>query len=104
MLSFVSHYPDFVRKTALWGAVAVIGILIFTVSSVAGRYLFVSQENNLAPLPPMGWNGWNRFRCSDEVNERMIKNTAEIMVQSGMKDAGYRYVVLDDCWQVSRTG
>lgn len=48
----------------------------------------------------MGWNSWNKFGCN--VNEDLIRQTADAMVSSGMKDAGYQYVVIDDCWQVSR--
>src|SRR5437588_9969947 len=55
---------------------------------------------SLSPTPPMGWNSWNKF-CSN-VSEDMIKGMADAMVKSGMKDAGYQYVVIDDCWQVSR--
>src|ERR1700733_12123449 len=64
-----------------------------------------AQENNriskdLALTPPMGWNSWNKFACS--VSEDMIRSMADAMVKSGMKDAGYQYVNVDDCWQVSR--
>jgi len=55
---------------------------------------------NLALTPPMGWNSWNKFACN--VSEEMIKQMGDAMVKSGMKDAGYQYVVIDDCWQVSR--
>jgi alpha-galactosidase len=48
----------------------------------------------------MGWNSWNHFGC--DVGERLIRETADAMVSSGMRDAGYRYVVIDDCWQVAR--
>lgn len=54
----------------------------------------------LAATPPMGWNSWNKFACN--VSEDLIKQAADAMVSSGMKDAGYQYVVIDDCWQVSR--
>jgi len=54
----------------------------------------------LAPTPPMGWNSWNKFGCN--VSEDMIKGMADAVVKSGMKDAGYQYVNIDDCWQVSR--
>ncbi|OHA46853.1 MAG: hypothetical protein A3A80_00530 [Candidatus Terrybacteria bacterium RIFCSPLOWO2_01_FULL_44_24] len=53
-------------------------------------------NNGLANTPPMGWNSWNKFAC--QVDERLIKETAEAMVSSGMCDAGYQYVVIDDCW------
>ncbi len=53
-----------------------------------------------APTPPMGWNSWNRFRC--DVSADLIKSMAHAMISSGMKDAGYTYIVIDDCWQVGR--
>ena len=56
--------------------------------------------DGLALTPPMGWNSWNKFGCN--VSETLIKGAADALVASGMKDAGYRYVVIDDCWQVSR--
>ena len=55
---------------------------------------------NLALTPPMGWNSWNKFACN--VSEDLIKGMADAVVKSGMKDAGYVYVNIDDCWQVSR--
>jgi alpha-galactosidase len=57
-------------------------------------------DKNLALTPPMGWNSWNKFGCN--VNEDMIRQMADGMVKSGMKEAGYQYIVIDDCWQVSR--
>jgi len=56
--------------------------------------------NGLALTPPMGWNSWNKFAC--DVNEQVVRDTADAMVASGMRDAGYRYVVIDDCWQAPR--
>jgi len=60
----------------------------------------IALDNGLALTPPMGWNSWNKFGCN--VSEDLIKSMADGMVSSGMKDAGYQYVVIDDCWQVSR--
>jgi len=57
-------------------------------------------QDQLAATPPMGWNTWNKFGCN--VSETLIKGAADSMVSSGMKDAGYQYIVIDDCWQVSR--
>ena len=48
----------------------------------------------------MGWNSWNQFGCN--VDEQMLRGIAKAMVDSGLKDVGYQYVVIDDCWQVSR--
>ncbi|NWJ52145.1 MAG: glycoside hydrolase family 27 protein [Bacteroidetes bacterium] len=50
----------------------------------------------LALTPPMGWNSWNTFQTN--INEELVKQTADLMVSSGMKDAGYNYIVLDDGW------
>ncbi|WP_281283999.1 glycoside hydrolase family 27 protein [Nonomuraea deserti] len=44
----------------------------------------------------MGWNTWNTFGC--DINETLIKQTADALVSSGMRDLGYQYVVVDDCW------
>jgi alpha-galactosidase len=54
----------------------------------------------VAPTPPMGWNSWNKFGCN--INEALVRQQADAMVATGMKDAGYRYIVIDDCWQKSR--
>jgi alpha-galactosidase len=55
---------------------------------------------DIAKAPPMGWNSWNKFGCN--VSETLIREVADAMVSSGMKDAGYQYIVIDDCWQVGR--
>ncbi len=57
-------------------------------------------DNGLALTPPMGWNSWNHFACN--VSESLIEQTADAMASSGLRDAGYKYVVIDDCWQVAR--
>ena len=59
-----------------------------------------SVFNALAQTPPMGWNSWNKFGCN--VSEQLIKEMADAMIATGMKDAGYEYLVIDDCWQVGR--
>ncbi|MFG1811867.1 NPCBM/NEW2 domain-containing protein [Streptomyces sp. NPDC049040] len=53
-------------------------------------------DNGLAITPPMGFNDWNSFGCN--VNEQLIKDTADYFVSSGLKAAGYQYVNIDDCW------
>jgi len=62
--------------------------------------LMAQKFDKMALTPPMGWNSWNRFGC--DVNEQLIRETADAMVSSGMKAAGYQYVVIDDCWQGER--
>jgi alpha-galactosidase len=54
----------------------------------------------LAKTPQLGWNSWNKFGC--EVSEKLIRETADAMVTSGMKDAGFLYVNIDDCWHGER--
>lgn len=56
------------------------------------------KDSTLAAKPPMGWNSWNCFRCYD-LNEEAVLGIADAMVSSGMRDAGYGYLVVDDCWQ-----
>ncbi|MDX1682224.1 MAG: glycoside hydrolase family 27 protein [Phycisphaeraceae bacterium] len=51
----------------------------------------------LAPTPPMGWNSWNTF--GPDINEEVVRTTADAMVESGLKDAGYEYVCIDDLWE-----
>ncbi|MFB7310855.1 NPCBM/NEW2 domain-containing protein [Streptomyces sp. NPDC056192] len=54
--------------------------------------------NGLALTPPMGFNNWNSTHCRAEFDESMVKGIADIFVEKGLKDAGYQYVNLDDCW------
>ncbi|MER6832301.1 lectin [Streptosporangium sp. NPDC000563] len=53
-------------------------------------------NNGVGRTPPMGWNTWNTFGCN--INETLIKQTADALVNNGMRDLGYQYVVVDDCW------
>ncbi len=80
------------------------GILCFLFSCLFAATSFAQDNHSvsagLALTPPMGWNSWNKFACN--VSEDMIKGMADAVVKSGMKDAGYVYVNIDDCWQVSR--
>lgn len=59
-----------------------------------------TKYEGLALTPPMGWNSWNKFACN--VDENLIKSVADAMVSSGMKDAGYTYINIDDCWHGDR--
>ena len=57
------------------------------------------SSDGLAPTPPMGWNSWNHF--GPFISERLVLETADAMIKSGMRDAGYRYFVIDDAWHDS---
>ena len=59
-----------------------------------------ASGDGLALTPPMGWNSWNKFGC--DVSEKLIRETADALVATGLKGAGYQYLVIDDCWQVKR--
>jgi alpha-galactosidase len=56
-------------------------------------------DDGLAPTPPMGWNSWNRF--GPFVSDTLVRETADALIESGMRDAGYRYLVVDDAWEGS---
>jgi alpha-galactosidase len=55
------------------------------------------KSNGLAKTPPMGWNSWNKF--SNRVSDQMVREMADGIVKSGMRDAGYIYVNIDDTWE-----
>jgi alpha-galactosidase len=59
-----------------------------------------AQEQNLAPTPPMGWNSWNHF--AEKIDARTVRAQADAMVASGMKDAGFLYINIDDTWEGKR--
>ncbi|WP_426502719.1 CBM35 domain-containing protein [Dactylosporangium sp. McL0621] len=62
-------------------------------------------ENGLARTPPMGFNNWNTTGCTATFNEAFVLGIADKFVSAGLKDAGYTYVNLDDCWALpSRDG
>lgn len=74
--------------------ILVSALLVFTM------YLNAQKYENLALTPPIGWNSWNKF--AQNVDEKMIREIADAMVTTGMKDAGYEYIVIDDYWHGKR--
>lgn len=75
-------------------------IIITAASLLAGHASAVLMHNNVSITPAMGWDNWNAFGC--DVSEDLLLGTARRMVELGMKDAGYYYVILDDCWSNGR--
>jgi alpha-galactosidase len=69
-------------------------LLIILISNI------LSLDNGLGKTPQMGWNSWNKFGCN--INEKLIRDTIDALVDTGLADAGYKYVNLDDCWQSGR--
>uniref|UniRef100_A0A0D9X2Y2 Alpha-galactosidase n=1 Tax=Leersia perrieri TaxID=77586 RepID=A0A0D9X2Y2_9ORYZ len=59
-------------------------------------------NNGLALTPQMGWNSWNFFACN--INETVIRATADALVSTGLADLGYNYVNIDDCWSNVKRG
>jgi alpha-galactosidase len=57
-------------------------------------------DNGLGRTPPMGWNSWNHFGCN--INETIIRETADLLVKTGLAAKGYKYLNIDDCWQIDR--
>ncbi|WP_243921615.1 glycoside hydrolase family 27 protein [Novosphingobium beihaiensis] len=71
--------------------------------SVSSGAAMAGQPNAapaLAATPPMGWNSWNHYGC--QIDEELIRRTADALAAKGLRDAGYVYVNIDDCWQGER--
>lgn len=79
------------KKTALFLVVAAV---------LTGLDAYAQKWDDLAQTPPMGWNAWNCFQCN--INETVIKNIADKLVETGLADAGYVYLNLDDGWHGER--
>jgi alpha-galactosidase len=73
-----------------------LAVLLVPVVSILGAPPAHALDNGLAKTPPMGFNDWNAFGC--DVSEALLEQTADVMVSSGMRDAGYQNVNADDCW------
>ncbi len=76
---------------------SVFTLLLFLLLHLDGK---AQKWEGLARTPQMGWNSWNRFQ--GDIDEDVIKGIADAMVSSGLRDAGYTYVNLDDCWHGRR--
>lgn len=76
------------------------GLFVGTSATLLAPATSAQTSASLAPTPPMGWNSWNKFGCN--VSDKLIREMADAVVSSGMQAAGYQYVNIDDCWQVSR--
>ncbi|CAG8977374.1 hypothetical protein HYALB_00007004 [Hymenoscyphus albidus] len=70
------------------------------VAAIASLVRVNAVDNGLARTPQMGWNNWNAFAC--DVSEELLVQTADLIVGYGLRDLGYEYVVLDDCWSAGR--
>jgi alpha-galactosidase len=59
-----------------------------------------TAQENLALTPPMGWNSWNHF--AENIDDKTVRSTADALVATGLKDAGYVYLNIDDTWEGKR--
>lgn len=75
-------------------------IFILVALALLSTSLFAQKFPGLALTPQMGWNTWNKFQGN--INEQLIKETADKMVELGLVDAGYVYLNIDDCWHGQR--
>ena len=83
------------------GLLALAAVTVPTSAAASGTPAPRAHDpHDVAATPPMGWNDWYTFYCN--VDENLVKQTADAMVSSGMRDAGYDYVNLDDCWAGQR--
>jgi alpha-galactosidase len=85
-----------IKKIISFFSVFILPLTFTSLSLLFTNQLFAQKFENIAPTPPMGWNSWNTFQTN--INEQLVKSIADVMVSSGMKDAGYQYIVLDDGW------
>lgn len=77
-------------------------LLLLTSTALVETALGVSPSyNGLGLTPQMGWNNWNTFACN--VTEQLLLGTADRISELGLKDVGYNYVILDDCWSGGRS-
>ncbi|WP_101257575.1 glycoside hydrolase family 27 protein [Streptomyces barkulensis] len=93
MVPLRSRLPRLLAATALTVTACV------TASAVSAASAGTAAEvapGSPALTPPLGWNSWNSFGCG--ITETQVREAADAMVSSGMRDAGYEYVVVDDCW------
>jgi alpha-galactosidase len=79
---------------------SVLGLSSVLCLSLAASPLLAQSKATLAATPPMGWNSWNFF--AGRVTDKDIRDTADLLVSTGMRDAGYIYVNIDDTWEGKR--
>ncbi len=86
--------------------IIVLGLITFTAAAQAPKAVPTHKttqadaSSQVALTPPMGWNSWNYF--AGKVTDQDIRNAADAMVETGMKDAGYEYINIDDTWEGER--
>jgi alpha-galactosidase len=86
------------RERDLWG---IKGLAVLAGLALAGTVCAApAPRAAAAPTPPMGWNSWNHFAA--KIDDATVRAEADAMVSSGLRDAGYRYINIDDTWEGER--
>ena len=88
-----SHKLSFIASSR---SVIMLSILLSSLMAIPATAI----NNGLARTPQMGWNNWNSLGC--KVSQDLLLDTSKVLLDSGLRDVGYQYVVLDDCWQGER--
>ncbi|MBV8971482.1 MAG: glycoside hydrolase family 27 protein [Sphingomonadaceae bacterium] len=106
-MTFISALRGVWSRVALAAAMLLAGLALPALAQEAGDPNFIpaSQDpartpNGLGQLPPMGWNSYNKYEC--KVTEADIRANADAIATNGMRELGYRYVIIDDCWEGAR--
>src|ERR1700760_2459069 len=95
--SFLKSFP---LETTFMRFSSALSLLAITLATCAAISQPSSHSAKVAATPPMGWNSWNYF--AEKVTDKDIRDSADQIVSSGMKDAGYIYVNIDDTWEGER--
>jgi alpha-galactosidase len=84
------------RRRVLWATGAAVLIALALITTAPQQPVARAAAGSPAVTPPLGWNSWNSFGCG--ITEAAVRQATDAMVSTGMRDAGYQYVVVDDCW------
>jgi len=93
LIIFVGNHKYPIMKRILAAAFAAALILL-------PQFASAQKWEGLARTPQMGWNSWNKF--AENINEQLIRETADALVEKGLAEAGYVYLNIDDCWHGER--
>ena len=84
------------QNRKLWIAISIMAVFMCAWPAAQS----FAQTLRLAATPPMGWNDWYQYECT--VSDAIVRANVDVLVSSGMRDAGYQYVNIDACWQGKR--
>src|SRR5437868_6428543 len=68
----------------------------FVKTLMAAPAMAIVSPDGIGKLPALGWNSWNEYGC--DISEAVFLEVAQLMIDLGLKDVGYEYVNIDDCW------